>query len=417
MRKRECALAILIAILITQPYVLSRVLYVNASSSTDDWPMFHHDPAHTGYTTSTAPTTTPEVIWASLKGGGSPVIADGYLAKTSAGTVECLNASNGNHLWTQRLPNIAGNAAIYNGYVYTSSGAFNVSTGEIMLNYTNNLGFTTPNIVESIIYIGSCIRGGVFALNATTGANIWDFASDPVYSFPAVANGIVYFASGGNFYALNASTGAKIWNYIGLSGHDSSSPAVANGHVYIGTTYGDNGKVVCLDALNGTEIWKYPLATGMSSPAVAYGCVYIVSNSNVYSLNASTGSLIWNATGGGGQSPAVADGTVYVSCSYNIYALNAFTGAKIWNYTFPTPDNYISTSPAIANGVIYVDAGYSLYAFGTPTPTPSPTLTPLPSPTIPEFPNQTVGTLLIVSLLLATSVVAIVKRAKIKNAQ
>ena len=33
-------------------------------------------------------------------------------------------------------------------------------------------------------------------------------------SSPAVANGVVYIGSGdGNVYALNASTGAKLWSY------------------------------------------------------------------------------------------------------------------------------------------------------------------------------------------------------------
>ncbi len=280
----------------------------------------------------------------------------------------------------------------------------------MILNYTNNLGFTTPNVVEDVAYIGSYIRGGVFALNATTGAKMWDFPSEPVYSFPAVAIGMVYFTSvDGSLYALNASTGSKIWNYIGLSGQDSSSPTVSNGHVYIGTTYGSgNGNVICLNALNGTEIWKHPIPTGTSSPAVAYGCVYIVSNSNIYAFNVSTGSLLWNVTGGGGQSPAVAGGTVYVSCSYNIYALNASTGAKLWNYTFPAPENYVSTSPAIANDIIYVDMGYALYAFGTLAPTSSPILTPLPS--VPEFSLQVLGTTIFFSALLITFVIAVWKK-------
>src|SRR5208282_713818 len=37
---------------------------------------------------------------------------------------------------------------------------------------------------------------------------------DPVASSPAVANGVVYVGSNdGNVYALNASTGAKLWSY------------------------------------------------------------------------------------------------------------------------------------------------------------------------------------------------------------
>ena len=84
--------------------------------------------------------------------------------------------------------------------------------------------------------------------------------------------------------------------------------------------------------------WSY--ATGgavHSSPAVANGVVYIGSDDfNVYALNAKTGAKLWSyATGGAVQSsPAVSNGVVYVgSNDYNVYALNAKTGAKLWSYT------------------------------------------------------------------------------------
>jgi outer membrane protein assembly factor BamB len=55
-----------------------------------------------------------------------------------------------------------------------------------------------------------------------------------VYSSPAVANGVVYVGSfDSNVYALNASTGAKLWSYY-IGGEVYSSPAVANGVVYVG---------------------------------------------------------------------------------------------------------------------------------------------------------------------------------------
>jgi outer membrane protein assembly factor BamB len=56
-----------------------------------------------------------------------------------------------------------------------------------------------------------------------------------VLSSPAEANGVVYVgADDGNVYALNASTGAKLWSYTtGTPAY--SSPAVANGVVYVGS--------------------------------------------------------------------------------------------------------------------------------------------------------------------------------------
>jgi outer membrane protein assembly factor BamB len=49
-----------------------------------------------------------------------------------------------------------------------------------------------------------------------------------------VANGVVYVGSDdGNVYALSASTGAELWSFT-TPGPVSSSPAVADGVVYVG---------------------------------------------------------------------------------------------------------------------------------------------------------------------------------------
>jgi len=76
----------------------------------------------------------------------------------------------------------------------------------------------------------------VYALDATTGAKVWNHPIDnDGFSSPAVANGVVYVASySGTVYALNASTGDKLWSYR-VGGTVESSPAVADGVVYIGS--------------------------------------------------------------------------------------------------------------------------------------------------------------------------------------
>jgi outer membrane protein assembly factor BamB len=69
-------------------------------------------------------------------------------------------------------------------------------------------------------------------LNASTGAKLWSYATgNEVSSSPAVVNGMVYVGSkDGNVYALNARTGAKLWSYATEYGYFVvSSPAVVNG--------------------------------------------------------------------------------------------------------------------------------------------------------------------------------------------
>ena len=55
-----------------------------------------------------------------------------------------------------------------------------------------------------------------------------------VYSSPAVADGKVYVGSPNKFYCLNAADGALIWSYA--TGNVYSSPAVVDGVVYVAST-------------------------------------------------------------------------------------------------------------------------------------------------------------------------------------
>ena len=120
---------------------------------------------------------------------------------------------------------------------------------------------------------------------------------------------------------------------------------------------------------NNQSLWTYTAGRyiGYSSPAVADGKVYIGSWDNkTYALNASTGTLVWSYTTGGSvlSSPAVADGKVFVgSYDKNIYALNASTGTLAWSYT---TGSSVYSSPAVADGKVYIGSRNSkIYAFGS----------------------------------------------------
>ena len=275
--------------------------YVKAVYSGDDWPMFHHDLAHTGYTSSSAPTSTPTVAWS----------------------------------FNTRSP-IRTAPAVSSGYVYVTD------------DY------------------------GLYALDASTGAQLWSTYPSAVYSDPAIADGRVYAQS----LAFNASTGDLLW--IHPPG-DGGSPAVSDGYVYVGVD-----GVIALNASTGEKIWNY--TTGRetrSSPAVAYGQVFIGTgfDGEVVALNASTGAKIWNYTTGYGvnSSPAVAGDVVYIgSDDGNLYALNAFTGTKLWSFRIQPLldehglDRHLYASPAIANGVIYMGSTDGMFfVLGTQEPFPA----------------------------------------------
>jgi outer membrane protein assembly factor BamB len=270
--------------------------------------------------------------------------------------------------------------AIANGVVYVGSAdgnlyALNATTGTQLWNYTVDLGYSSPAVVNGVVYVGS-EDGNVYALNATTGTQLWNFTTvwnnqngNSIESSPAVANGVVYVGSlDNNVYALNATTGAKVWNYTTGSAV-WPSPAVSNGVVYVGS---NDGNLYALNATTGAKVWNYTTGSDVySSPAVSNGVVYVGSNNgNVYAINATTGTKLWNYTAGRlvWSSPAIANGIVYAgSDDGNLYAINATTGTELWNYTTGNP---VFSSPAVANGVVYVGSfDKNFYAINATTGT------------------------------------------------
>ena len=196
----------------------------------------------------------------------------------------------------------------------------------------------------------------------TTGARIY-------MSSPAVANGYVYIGSDDyNIYQLNASNvSQRIANYT-TGSYIQSSPAVANGYLYVGSV--DN-RIYQLNATNVSQkIANYTPGVGtgiISSPAVANGYVYFGIGANrIYQLNASNVSqLITYYTTGIAtvvtSSPAVANGYVYVQGGDIVYQLNASDISQlIASYSTGATSGFES-SPAVANGYLYVGSGTNVY--------------------------------------------------------
>lgn len=332
------------------------------------WPMFHSDSTRTGYSPSPGPTRN-ETLWVYDTHhdiyGPSPSVVDGllYIGGGLGTFLYALNATTGDLVWNHtRATWIASSPAVAYGRVYFGGfdrnvTALDATTGGFLWNYTTLgwLAASSPAVADGVVYIGGGYGNSVLALNASTGDKIWDITTQGwVHSSPAVANGIVYIGSyDDNVYALNATTGEEIWVYT--TGYDVfSSPTVVDGVVYVGS---NDNNVYALDALSGVKLWNYTTEEWVSSsPAVSGGIVYVGSyDGNVYALNASTGTKMWNYTTGGAisSSPALSgNGIVYIGSGDNrTYALNAQTGQVIWTYV---TGNDVWPSPAIADGIVYM---------------------------------------------------------------
>jgi outer membrane protein assembly factor BamB len=373
MRKHKWLPVILISIVLILPHYTSTYTSASASSGTEDWIMFRHNPSHSGYTTGNSPTNSAKLLWTYKTNGlilSSPAVANGCVILGSKdGNVYCLNCSNGKLIWNYTEGNeVNSSPAVYNSYVYigTNDGSvhcIDAATGiPFWKSQVGGIVRSSPAVVDGRVYIGSGDHN-MFCLNATNGNEIWSYpTSHRIQSSPAVSDGILYFASDDyHVYALNASTGNEIWRIH--TGSVFSSPSVYNDCIYIGSI---DGYVCALNGSTGSQIWRYKTADEVnSSPAIAYGCVYVGCNdNNVYCLNASSGEKIWESPTDYWvrSSPAVANGNVYVgSEDYSIYCFDAFTGAKKWSYT---TENFIESSPTVVGSTLYFGSDdFHIYAF------------------------------------------------------
>lgn len=263
-------------------------------------------------------------------------------------------------------------AAVANGMVFIGSTdgrlyALNISTGKQIWNQTAGTQYSSPAVADGVVFIGSHTDYKVHAFDGKTGKSLWNSSSTGalIWSSPVVADGRVFIGSNGNqgMLCLNEANGALVWNYsVGASIY--SSPVVVDGRVFMGST---NGKVYALNATTGAFLWSYTTGSSIwSSPAVVGGIVYIGSyDGKFYALRASTGQHVWNYTTGlVFSTPAVASGIVYTGTNNGpLYALNASTGRQIWNYTNPG----IWSSPIVADGMVFMgsldDRFYALNMF------------------------------------------------------
>jgi outer membrane protein assembly factor BamB len=311
---------------------------------------------------------TGEVLWSklSIKGMSSPALFDGkVLVGAADGRVYCLDAENGNVVWkTMVQPNpwrqsITSSPKVWQHQVFI--GTFNetggnasvvsldIETGSIIWEYdTASVYASSPAIQDGVLYIGMAGRAvdngmsfdapyGLLALSAanrtalsaTNGSILWMFDTDErVMSSPVVDNENIFFTSwDGNLYSVRTD-GTLDWKK--QIGESTSSPAISNDVLYVGTgLLGQNGSLLAYQS-DGTLLWEYKVEGPIQS------------------------------------SPVVADGKVYFSTNElegQIYCLDATEGSLIWSY-MPSPTNYILSSPVVADGDLFIasDNGH-VYAF------------------------------------------------------
>jgi outer membrane protein assembly factor BamB len=217
----------------------------------------------------------------------------------------------------------------------------------------------------------------------------WDFTVDVRGMFassPVVDGDSVYTSysemtlRAATLVRLDRQTGLKKWEFLGKNDdllQMISTPCLADGKLYFGEGFHEdlNCKVYCVDAENGKEIWRFKTAGQTeSSPAVANGKVYIgAGNDGIYCLDAKNGQKIWRYPpaehkgrllrfGGGVR---VVGKQVYCGTGIDrlqkgdkgetaAFCLDADTGKLLWKTPAPFP---IWSNPVVTDSLVYITSG------------------------------------------------------------
>jgi outer membrane protein assembly factor BamB/Tol biopolymer transport system component len=175
-------------------------------------------------------------------GGASPAVANGRVLVSADAQLKALDAATGGVLWSHPIGGNADNAsspAVVSGVAYVGNTAgelhaIRTSSGVPVwtrsLAATGDLSVSTPVMATGRVIARAA--GRLYALRASSGAVAWSAAdAAPARSVPALANGVLY-SSGPR--ALDATTGATLWQ-AGAPG-EGPPAIVSDGTVYAGAS-------------------------------------------------------------------------------------------------------------------------------------------------------------------------------------
>lgn len=263
-----------------------------------------------------------------------------------ADSLFALNTSDGHILWQK--PDV-GLPFVDDGVLYTYA-------------LPDASAFTGKPVSASLI--GSTL----FALNPANG-KVEATYNAPVggWNSPTVANGILYYGTGGTHPGIVATKLADqqtLWQQTLAQEQSFIKIQVQNRIVYVQVANmnasGTDGRIVAFDANKGNQLWSMPaLNTYVRAVTITNSAIYVALPGMLSAYDAHTGQMLWQKPFNTANILADAN-TLYINYvtanqegATALAALNAANGTIIWQKNMPWLE---TNSPlGIQNGVIYTD--------------------------------------------------------------
>lgn len=215
----------------------------------------------------------------------SPAVANGlaYVGSES-GLMHAVNIHTGQEAWHVEVgAPILFSAALADGLLLFSDmggklTAVQAINGEQVWQMQIAEGSTTsgPVIKDGIAYIlltDNNQKGSLYAIDLENQRINWQYLLQAEsYSAPVVWEDLVIVADlSGRVTAVDQSSAIARWEFL-AEDLIFSAPAMTNDTLYFGSL---DQNLYAIDAKDGQEIWRLPLGSGVSSPAVFHGVLYV----------------------------------------------------------------------------------------------------------------------------------------------
>lgn len=220
-----------------------------------------------------------------------------FYAGTGDGNVCCINARTGEPLWRFQLSKNGINASsvVSGNLLFAIHNDENIDSSEagrfVALTLPANI---PPKGTDPTVTAATPLPASTEAWRSPIGA----WSSSPV----VVGDAIYQMTSTGNLYAFVASTGKELWHLKLSEDNLHSSPAYANGLLYVPFKGGSTGKggayeapLFVVDVAKGKVLTSVKLdGEGEGAPAIAGGKLYIMTRKKTFAFQIGSGKITYD---------------------------------------------------------------------------------------------------------------------------